>query len=89
MRQDSRFSLLNQENAGVAEARNRGLELVSGEYVAFADADDELPSDAVSLLLQGIREEADVVVGNIRCIGKGGAERELFHHLEEIGRAHV
>ncbi len=85
VRQDSRFSLLNQENAGVAEARNRGLELVSGEYVAFADADDELPSDAVSLLLQGMREEADVVVGNIRCIGKGGAERELFHHLEERG----
>lgn len=85
VRCDSRFSLLNQENAGVAEARNRGLERVSGEYVAFADADDELPSDAVSLLLEGIREKADVVVGNVRCIGKGGAEKNLFYYLKEQG----
>ena len=37
---DSRILLINQENKGVAAARNRGLEVASGEYMMFLDGDD-------------------------------------------------
>ncbi len=37
---DSRVTVLSQENAGAAAARNRGLEAASGEYLSFLDADD-------------------------------------------------
>ena len=37
---DSRLTILSQSNAGAGAARNRGLELASGEYLSFLDADD-------------------------------------------------
>ncbi|WP_170297033.1 glycosyltransferase family 2 protein [Agromyces salentinus] len=50
-------------NQGVANARNVGLDAVSGDYVWFVDADDEWSSDFVQVMLRAALEDAaDVVV---------------------------
>ena len=38
--QDDRIRLIDQKNAGVSVARNRGIEEAQAEYIAFIDADD-------------------------------------------------
>lgn len=38
--QDNRIKLLQQKNLGVAVARNRGIEIAKGEFIAPIDADD-------------------------------------------------
>lgn len=40
--QDSRLRVIHQENGGVSKARNAGLELARGEFIVFADADDQI-----------------------------------------------
>lgn len=38
--QDSRIRVVHKENGGSSSARNRGIEMATGEYIGFLDADD-------------------------------------------------
>lgn len=42
---DSRFIVIEQDNAGQGIARNRALKLAKGEYIAFVDPDDWVSHD--------------------------------------------
>lgn len=37
---DPRISVINKENTGVSDTRNRGLKLAKGKYICFLDSDD-------------------------------------------------
>lgn len=53
---DSRIKVVHKKNEGVSTARNSGLDIASGMYVTFADADDEMKTDCVEYLLNLITE---------------------------------
>ncbi len=54
---DSRITVLHQENVGVSSARNKGLELAKGEYIAFVDSDDYIESDYLKKLSRGFGKD--------------------------------
>ncbi|MBE5809111.1 MAG: glycosyltransferase family 2 protein [Clostridiales bacterium] len=62
---DSRIKVLKENRQGPAAARNKALDMVRGEYVAFLDADDWLQEDALSVM-QGIVKEhhPDMILWN-------------------------
>ena len=39
-KKDSRFKVLHQQNAGESNARNKGLQMATGDVIAFCDCDD-------------------------------------------------
>ena len=42
---DIRIKLINKENTGVSDTRNKGIELATGEYIMFVDADDWIDAE--------------------------------------------
>jgi hypothetical protein len=63
-RQDDRFVVLDCVNGGVGSARNRGLALTRGEYLAFADPDDLLHPDAYAVLVRSLAASgSDIAIG--------------------------
>ena len=48
-RQDARFRVIHQKNAGVGAARNAGLAAARGTYVQFLDSDDALEPQMVEV----------------------------------------
>ena len=51
---DSRIRLVNQENRGVSSARNEGIKLATGNYIAFVDPDDYLEKDAFKVAIDNL-----------------------------------
>ena len=45
-----RFAAIHQENGGVSNARNTGLEYAMGRYVSFIDGEDTVPPNALEEL---------------------------------------
>lgn len=56
--EDSRIIVRNIENGGVSNARNIGISLSSGDYIAFVDADDYISEDYAEYML-GMAKTAD------------------------------
>ena len=73
---EPRMRVLRQENGGVSAARNAGIESSRGAWLAFVDADDSLPPDALQTLLALDDGQSDVLCGACEIVR--GDERELF-----------
>ena len=65
--QDPRVIVVSHENRGLPEARNSGLEVMTGDYTAFIDADDWVHPQYFQALLDCMEETgADMAVSGVR-----------------------
>ncbi|MGI9106618.1 MAG: glycosyltransferase [Pyrinomonadaceae bacterium] len=78
-KQDSRIKVTyRQTNGHISAASNSALQLVSGEFVALLDNDDELPEHALYMVLEELKEhpEADLIYSDEDKINEQGERRE-------------
>lgn len=78
--QDARVMVFSQANCGAAVARNKGLSIASGEFVAFMDPDDLYPNSSVleSLYSKAVENGTDVCGGCMMQFFSDG--RKIEHY---------
>lgn len=65
-KKDSRIQVIHKENGGLSDARNAGLQIMSGAYLLFVDSDDYLSNDYIQLLyLAAKNNNAEICVSDI------------------------
>lgn len=70
---DDRIVLHHQINAGVAAARNKGLDLATGKYLTFIDGDDYVSRDYIEKLLKRMKEtDSEMVICGLTYVNVEG-----------------
>ncbi len=59
-RRDKRISVIHQQNKGLSEARNAGIEKAKGDFITFVDSDDFIGMDTYQPLMQKLEQQPDI-----------------------------
>ncbi|CUP97411.1 glycosyltransferase family 2 protein [Clostridium baratii] len=66
---DSRIKVIHKENGGLSDARNHGLDIASGEYIAFLDSDDWIDKNLYYILYKLSKDHnTDITVCNFKKV---------------------
>ena len=77
---DNRIVYIEKENGGLSDARNAGLDRMTGSYVTFVDSDDWVELDYVEIFYKKIIEyQADISVGNYYSYNED--EETYYFHI--------
>ena len=86
---DSRISLVNFRNEGViASSRNKGIELATGEFVAFLDSDDTWSPAKLEACVALLNKGADVVCHAEYWIDENGHSRLVTYGPKNAATRH-
>lgn len=63
---DPRIKVIHKKNGGLSDARNAGMDIMTGKYVAFVDSDDWIEPDMYRRLLEFLEHyDADMAFGGV------------------------
>ena len=64
---DARIRVVSRKNGGPGAARNTGLQLAQGYFIAFPDSDDTVTPGAYQMMLKAA-ERTDLVIGHLNIL---------------------
>lgn len=80
--------IVSPRNEGQPAARNRALDVATGDFIAFLDSDDTLPTDSIERRLNALHQnpDYDVVYGDALFIDAHGKPLEIFSKVRPMVR---
>jgi glycosyltransferase involved in cell wall biosynthesis len=83
------FKYIYQEPRGLAAARNRGIEVATGEVIAFLDADDYWHPEKLEKQLDALSAGADVVYSDAYIVENGTPRRQSSLPVRNPATHHI
>ena len=75
-KKDNRIKVVHKLNGGVSSARNAGLDVATGEYVGFVDADDIIDLTMYEkLITSAVQTGADITLCGFKYVFENGSEK--------------
>ena len=70
---DTRIKVIHKVNGGLSDARNAGIDVATGQYIAFVDSDDYVASNMYEILLDTIiKNNADLSICDFCSVSESG-----------------
>ncbi len=80
---DNRFIVIHKKNCGVSSARNKGIDVASGDFIGFVDGDDIIEDDMYEMLVNNaIKYNADISHCGYKLVENN--KETLFYGTEKL-----
>lgn len=81
---DNRIKVIDKENTGVSDTRNRGIEEATGDYIMFIDVDDYLEENMIKKIINTInKKDIDLIKFNYNITTSDGKKEKGNEDYEE------
>lgn len=82
---DSRIRVIHKENGGLSDARNAGVAVATGEFLAFVDSDDYLEPEMYELMLSALRRTGvQMACCGISTVEKGNKTPQYCDNKQRV-----
>lgn len=81
-KEHSNLKVLNQSNGGEGKARNRGVQVAHGTYIAFLDADDYMHPNMIEIMLESMyKNKTEIAICSYNIVDENGSFISLGGNL--------